>query len=112
MVGMPIIGETAGIVDSSCTTGDRHEGFEQGGTVHQGEFTTAGAVNDLRVGTAGGLFDHTIKGVIGQGNGSDGDGVAIGVPGEGAESIVEGVSIGIVGGGDAAHGGHAIGNGG
>src|SRR6266700_1694215 len=110
MVGVAIRGEAAGGVNGGGSAGERHEGFDEGCAVHQGEFTTAGAVNDFRVGAASGLLDHAVEGVESQSSGTDGDGVAVGVPSVGAEGVVEGVAVGVISGGDAVHAGNAIGD--
>src|SRR6266581_1667733 len=110
MVGVAIRGEAAGGVNGGGSAGERHEGFDEGCAVHQGEFTTAGAVNDFRIGAASGLLDHAVQGVTSQGSGADGDGVAVGIPGVRAKSVVERVAVGVVSGGDAVYAGNAIGD--
>ena len=96
MIGVSVIRKTTGGVDSRRATRKWDESFEESRAVHQGKFSTGWAVNNLRMGAASGLLDHTVEGVVSKSGGADGDRVAVGIPCEGTNRVAQRVAVGII----------------
>src|SRR5579871_362005 len=97
MIGVAVIEDAAGVVNGLAAAGKPNEGFAQRLAVHEGEFSTAGTVNNLRVSARPVLLDHSAERVIGQVHRIDGDGFSGGVPGVNVVTVVQYVAIAVIG---------------